>query len=1176
MKINEMFVKDINRDITGVVKVAQQDKEEVKIELEEYVVTNELKSHFSELFEAYKKGITGITDKMGVWVSGFFGSGKSHFIKILSYLLRDDFKIYDKKPIEYFEDKIDDQVLLADIEKAQKVPTDVILFNVDSKSDSDSKNDKEAIIKVFNKVFNEHMGYCGSIPWLADLERQLDKEGNYNDFKNEFNRITGDKWEDKRADFYFIEEPIIDSLVETTQMNEESAKHWFRSSEENYTISIEKFAKRVQNYIEKQGNNHHVLFLVDEIGQYIGDDGQLMLNLQTVAEDLGIHCGGKAWVMVTSQEEISEVTKRIKNMDFSKIMGRFDTRLSLSSTNVDEVITKRLLEKSDLARDTLELLYNDKSAILNNIITFSDDTYEMKNYSNLNEFVNIYPFIPYQFQLLQEVFEEIRKHGATGKHLSEGERSLLSAFQESAQKYNNSDIGKLVPFSAFFDPIDSFLDSNISRVISNAKANRNLEEYDIEVLKLLFLIRYIQGLPGNIENLTTLMVSNIEEDKIALKERIKDSLNRLLKETVIQKNGNEYFFLTNAEQDINKEIKNTNVDISQVIQETGDIIFEEIYNNRKFRYNNEYDFSFNQIVDEKTRGSQKEDIGINILTPYYGEISDSQLLLESNGENNVILKLPNDTDFIEELEKSLKIEKYLRKRSSSKMSDTIDDIISRIQREQHDRKKRVKEILKENIKESTIYVRGQKIEFTANNPKSKIDEGFETLIKDKYHKLNYISEHINSDKELYDLIEKDHIKLTLNKEDVNKLAYDEVQHYIDSQEQMKNKVTLKNVINNFKGIPYGWKQKDIISIVIKLMKAKEINLQYNGEIIGIDNDRLPEYLTKRSYFEKLIIKNREKVDQELIGQAKNLGRDLFEKIDLPSDEDKLRKKLMKFINNEIIVEARNLLNNYNGNNYPGKEDLVNAQAEFDKIYNKKDTYSFYKAIYDKYNTLIDYGEKINRISQFFNNQQKFYDKAKEAIELYEKNETYIEDEDIIEVIDELKKIVNKEEPYSEIHRIPELRNKFHDVFFDMIKEKCKPVEKTIKNDKDKIKEELDKYDFEEHFNNKLLDKFDRLLKRLNQADNVNEIKSMKTESDTIKRNCINKINKKLKSMKEDEDGIDIGGPTIKEKEVETIYVSDLMPDSREIKNENDIEELLEEIRNELKNYLDDDKEIKLM
>ena len=83
---------------------------------------------------------------------------------------------------------------------------------------------------------------------------------------------------------------------------------------------------------------------MDEIGQYIADDTQLMLNLQTIVEDLGTACRGKAWVIVTSQEDIDSITKT-KGNDFSKIQGRFDTRLSLSASNVDEVIRKRILEK---------------------------------------------------------------------------------------------------------------------------------------------------------------------------------------------------------------------------------------------------------------------------------------------------------------------------------------------------------------------------------------------------------------------------------------------------------------------------------------------------------------------------------------------------------------------------------------------------------------------------------------------------------------------------------------------------------------------------------------------------------------------------------------------------------------------------------------------------------------
>ena len=135
-------------------------------------------------------------------------------------------------------------------------------------------------------------------------------------------------------------------------MSEEAARNWYNKAEENYTLSVDKFAKRVREYIESKGNNHHVIFLVDEMGQYIGDDSDLMLNLQTVVEDLGTECGGKAWVIVTSQQDIDSMTnmKGAKRNDFSKIQGRFDTRLSLSSANVDEVIKRRILRKTMLAK----------------------------------------------------------------------------------------------------------------------------------------------------------------------------------------------------------------------------------------------------------------------------------------------------------------------------------------------------------------------------------------------------------------------------------------------------------------------------------------------------------------------------------------------------------------------------------------------------------------------------------------------------------------------------------------------------------------------------------------------------------------------------------------------------------------------------------------------------------
>lgn len=382
MQIKNMFEKQIDRDIKGVIKVGQSDEENVYQELDEYVVTKELLKHFRDFFNNYEKGVDGYTDKMGVWISGFFGSGKSHFLKILSYLLKNS-TVEGKRAIEYFTDgkKIEDPMLIAEMTKAGTIESDVMLFNIDSKGSAKVGSGKEAIVEVFMKVFNEMQGYCGSIPYLAEFERQLDNEGRFEEFKAKFEANAGAPWEKKRQAFAVIQDKVVKTLVEMDFMSEEAARNWCKNAKGSYDLSIEKFVSLVQEYCAKKGPNHHVIFLVDEIGQYIADDTQLMLNLQTIVEDLGTACKGKAWVIVTSQEDIDSITKT-KGNDFSKIQGRFDTRLSLSASNVDEVIRKRVLAKNETATQTLRLLYEQKESIIKNLITFTADTADKKLYAD--------------------------------------------------------------------------------------------------------------------------------------------------------------------------------------------------------------------------------------------------------------------------------------------------------------------------------------------------------------------------------------------------------------------------------------------------------------------------------------------------------------------------------------------------------------------------------------------------------------------------------------------------------------------------------------------------------------------------------------------------------------------------------------------------------------------------
>ena len=213
MKIYDMFQKDIDRQINGVIKVMQTDDENRRQELEEYVITRELRKHFGSFYDHYEQSVDGATDQMGVWISGFFGSGKSHFLKILSYLLANE-EIGGKRAIDYFEDKFSfDPLRYAMMRRVSEVPTETILFNIDAKSPMGK--DQDAILRVFTKVFYEHCGYYGDDMKVAALERFLDRQGRLEAFKAAFEAVNTEPWATAREAFAFWEDDVVAALTQT-------------------------------------------------------------------------------------------------------------------------------------------------------------------------------------------------------------------------------------------------------------------------------------------------------------------------------------------------------------------------------------------------------------------------------------------------------------------------------------------------------------------------------------------------------------------------------------------------------------------------------------------------------------------------------------------------------------------------------------------------------------------------------------------------------------------------------------------------------------------------------------------------------------------------------------------------------------------------------------------------
>ena len=323
MVIKQLFQEDINRKINGVVKVDQNATEILVQELDEYVITKDLKKHFITFFNNYGASLQEQTADIGVWISGFFGSGKSHFLKMLSYLLENR-EVQGVRTVERFRKKFeDDPATFMLIDEVTKGHTDTILFNIDI--EGSINKDKTAVLRVFAKMFYNYLGFYGENLKVAKLEQFIEKRGKSEEFQRVFEEKNGAPWLEARDAFVFFEDDVVETLQEVLGMSEEAARNWFNGTETVET-SIAQLVSEMKEYISTKPDDFRLLFMVDEVGQYVGGDTDLLINLQSLVEKIGSECGGKIWVVCTGQEAIDEIIKAREN-EFSRIQARFKTRL---------------------------------------------------------------------------------------------------------------------------------------------------------------------------------------------------------------------------------------------------------------------------------------------------------------------------------------------------------------------------------------------------------------------------------------------------------------------------------------------------------------------------------------------------------------------------------------------------------------------------------------------------------------------------------------------------------------------------------------------------------------------------------------------------------------------------------------------------------------------------------
>lgn len=834
MDMKGLYAKDIFRSIDGVIKA--DDVSKVASEVDEYVMTSEIRSGLSRIVDAWNQVDA---PSNGVWIAGFFGSGKSHLLKMLSYLLGEQAgnQPVTREDVERaFEQKVaGDETLIADLKRSLHTPTRAVLFNIDAKDDKSTRERGSAMIEVFYKVYFEARGLYSKDLGVGALERDLEDRGELARFREAYQEEAGHTWEVGRVNTVFSEALVSKALARLGHQVDQP----FRSYREQLNLSAEAFAQDVASWLDRQGPHQRIAFFVDEVGQFIGDDSQLMLNLQTITEQLATHCPGRAWVFVTSQEELSGITAQMnerRSTDFSKIQGRFAIKVSLSTEEVTDVIARRLLTKSEQGTEELDAMWQRLGAGFPSMFRFPEGTKKYDNYLTRDSFVAKYPFVDYQFEMFTQAMRGLSDNDLfTGRHSSVGARSLLGVCQQIAQELTDDELGTVASFDRFYDGIAAMLKSDVKDNIGRAAQDSHTRDpFTMSVLKVLLLVRYVDSFHAYPRNIAVLLRRSLDQDATDLEERVGRALHTLADQVYVQRQADgTYAYMTNEEKEVRREI-------SQIIVEPRDVTGLLRADIRRHAGTSVASFVYpgtnrrmgvSLFVDG--RREQAEPLVISVFTPQ-SSLDEEGIRHESVVRRDTLsLGLDVSSEILEDVRVFCQTEEYV-KRQAGAASGLRKRIILTHKEDNEQRRRVIGEAVKDALMRASLFVDGQEVKTgTADEPKDVIELGLTRLAQQVYPRIEDAKPLATvKDGQIASFL-RDQEDATLDVDpgvDIAQRLASECAQWVEQARVLNGQnVFVKNAIEYYGQAPFGWDKNAVLAIVATALRLELLE--------ALENDR---------------------------------------------------------------------------------------------------------------------------------------------------------------------------------------------------------------------------------------------------------------------------------------------------------------------------------------------------
>ena len=998
MTLKTIFNKPVDRPIEGVIKA--DDEASLRLEIEEYVLTNEVEKRLESFLDAYNN----YEGANGVWVSGFFGSGKSHLLKMLALLLENR-QIDGASALDLFLPKCgDNEILRGDLKRAVAIPSKSILFNIDQKADVISKTQIDALLAVFVKVFDEMCGYYGKQGHIAQFERDLDSRGLYEQFKSAYETTAGRTWKKGREQALLEAKNIAKAYAQATGGDEMQASGILDKYRSQYRVSIEDFAEQINAYIERQSTQENqkefrLNFFVDEVGQYIAENVKLMTNLQTIAESLATKCRGRAWVVVTAQEDMGTVVGEMgkqQGNDFSKIQARFANRMKLTSANVAEVIQKRLLMKTEEGVRLLSDIYHAQSNHFKTLFDFADGSQTYRNYQDREHFIHSYPFIPYQFALFQSAIQNLSQHSAfEGKHSSVGERSMLGVFQQVSIQIGDHEIGQLATFDLMFEGIRTALKSNIQRAIIQAE-NHLDGPFAIRLLKTLFLVKYVKEFKPTLRNLCVLMLDGFNQDLPALRKRVEEALSLLEQQTYVQRNGELYEYLTDEEKDVEQEIKNTEVESSDVAAELEKIVFDHVIKQRKIRYDeNGQDYPFSRKLDDRLHGREYE-LAIHVISPFHEHAENEQMLRTSSTykADELFVLMPADERLMRDILMYKRTEKYIRQNISITQQEAVKRILTDKGFQNRERYAELQQRVQSLMGKAKLFVAGANIEIGSEDAQTRVLRGFHELISRAYPNLRMLRGITYTENDIAKCLK--HSQQGLFGNDATSLAESEQEllAFIQSNNRGGVRTTLKNLLEKFERKPYGWYYAAVLCTLANLCARGKVEVRTDGNLL--EEDELERALRNTHGHGNVVLEPQVEFTASQVRALKEFFEDFF---DAPP-----RASEAKALGRETGTALQDLMHQLTplaaqASQYPFLNALTPVLEKLKELTGKPYTW-YLTEVTRQEDALLDMKESvIDPVRKFMSGPQKgIFDNARKFVQTQEPNFAYIDGDETAQLV----------------------------------------------------------------------------------------------------------------------------------------------------------------------------------